>query len=193
MQIKLVVLQGGKVRAKLYQLLKREKDVHFTFGTVRQDGIRRATAGMARSKFCLTIAGDTPSSNRLFDAIASHCVPVVVSDDIELPFEDVLDYSEFCVFVRAADAARKGFLLGLLRGVPRHEWTSMWTRLMEVAHHFEYQYPSRPGDAVDMIWAAVARKMHSSNCSSTSAVDIRGRILNNEGQACMDNESPVCK
>ncbi|GJN11813.1 hypothetical protein PR202_ga30037 [Eleusine coracana subsp. coracana] len=153
---------GGKVRAKLYQLLKGEKDVHFTYGNVRQNnGIRRATAGMSSSKFCLNIAGDTPSSNRLFDAIVSHCLPVVVSDDIELPFEDVLDYSEFCVFVRAADAARKGFLLRLLRGMPRDEWTRMWTRLKEVARHFEYQYPSRPGDAVNMIWAAVARKMHS--------------------------------
>ncbi|XP_062196248.1 probable arabinosyltransferase ARAD1 [Phragmites australis] len=152
---------GGKVRQKLYQLLKDEQDVHFTYGSVRQNGIRRATAGMSSSKFCLNIAGDTPSSNRLFDAIVSHCVPVIISDDIELPFEDVLDYSEFCVFVRAADAAKKSFLLRLLRGITRDEWTKMWRRLKEVAHHFEYQYPSRPDDAVQMIWGAVARKMHS--------------------------------
>ncbi|CAO2172932.1 unnamed protein product [Urochloa humidicola] len=152
---------GGKVRQKLYQLLKDERDVRFSYGSVRQNGIRRATAGMTASKFCLTIAGDTPSSNRLFDAITSHCVPVVVSDDIELPFEDVLDYSEFCVFVRAADAAKKGFLLRLLRGISRDEWTAMWGRLKEVARHFEYQFPSRRGDAVQMIWGAVVRKMHS--------------------------------
>ncbi|CAL5001908.1 unnamed protein product [Urochloa decumbens] len=152
---------GGKVRQKLYQMLKDERDVRFSYGSVRQNGIRRATAGMSASKFCLNIAGDTPSSNRLFDAIASHCVPVVVSDDIELPFEDVLDYSEFCVFVRAADAAKKGFLLRLLRGISRDEWTVMWGRLKEVARHFEYQYPSRRGDAVQMVWGAVARKMHN--------------------------------
>ncbi|KAL5231812.1 hypothetical protein ABZP36_030588 [Zizania latifolia] len=151
---------GGRVRQKLYQLIKDEKDVHFTYGSVRQNGIRRATKGMASSKFCLNIAGDTPSSNRLFDAIASHCVPVVISDNIELPFEDVMDYSEFCVFVRASDAVKKGFLLNLLRGITQDEWTAMWRRLKEVAHHFEYQYPSQPGDAVQMIWGAVARKMH---------------------------------
>jgi hypothetical protein len=135
--------------------------VHFTYGSVRQNGIRRATAGMSTSKFCLNIAGDTPSSNRLFDAIVSHCVPVIISDDIELPFEDMLDYSEFCVFVRSADAAKKGFLLRLLRGISREEWTKMWMRLKKVTHHFEYQYPSRSGDAVQMTWSAVARKMHS--------------------------------
>ncbi|KAF0919834.1 hypothetical protein E2562_031690 [Oryza meyeriana var. granulata] len=152
---------GGRVRQRLYHLIKDEKDVHFTYGSVRQNGIRRATKGMASSKFCLNIAGDTPSSNRLFDAIVSHCVPVIISDDIELPFEDVLDYSEFCVFVRASDATKKGLLLRLLRGITQDEWTAMWRRLKEVAHHFEYQYPSQPGDAVQMIWGAVARKMHS--------------------------------
>ena len=91
---------------------------------------------------------------------ASHD-PVIISDDIELPFEDVLDYSEFCVFVRSADAAKRGFLLRLLRGISRDEWTKMWMRLKKVTRHFEYQYPSRSGDAVQMIWSAVARKMHS--------------------------------
>ncbi|KAJ6972998.1 hypothetical protein D5086_026336 [Populus alba] len=90
---------------------------------------------MASSKFCLNIAGDTPSSNRMFDAIANQCVPVIISDGIELPFEDVLDYSEFGVFVRASDA--------------------------EIAPHFEYRYPSQPGDAVDMVCEAVLRKKSS--------------------------------
>ncbi|XP_073010479.1 probable arabinosyltransferase ARAD1 [Typha latifolia] len=150
---------GGMIRQKLYQLLKDVKDVHFAYGSVRQNGIRHASRGMASSKFCLNIAGDTPSSNRLFDAIVSHCVPVIVSDDIELPFEDVLDYSEFCIFVRASDAVKKRFLLNLLRRVTRADWTKMWQKLKEVAHHFEYQYPSKQGDAVQMIWEAVSHKI----------------------------------
>lgn len=117
---------------------------------------------MAASKFCLNIAGDTPSSNRLFDAIATHCVPVIISDDIELPYEDVLDYSEFCVFVRASDAVRKGYLLNLLRGIDQDKWSKMWDRLKETEKHFEYQFPSRPGDAVDMIWGVVSRKLSAS-------------------------------
>ena len=116
---------------------------------------------MASSKFCLNIAGDTPSSNRLFDAIASHCVPVIISDQIELPFEDVLDYSQFCLFVRASDAVKKGYLLNLLRGIKQDNWTRMWENLKEIAHHFDYHYPSQPNDAVDMIWEAVSRKISS--------------------------------
>ncbi|XP_038893726.1 probable arabinosyltransferase ARAD1 [Benincasa hispida] len=150
---------GGVVRQELYYLLKDEEDVHFTFGSVKGNGINKAGQGMASSKFCLNIAGDTPSSNRLFDSIASHCVPVIISDDIELPYEDVLDYSEFCVFVQAADSIRKGYLLNLLRGIGRDKWTKMWNRIKEIVHEFEYQYPSQSGDAVDMIWQAVSRKV----------------------------------
>lgn len=165
-----VNIQGGEIRQELYYLLKDEKDVHFTFGSVQSNGINNAGKGMASSKFCLNIAGDTPSSNRLFDAIASHCVPVIISDEIELPYEDVLDYSEFCIFVRGVDAVKKDFLLNLLRGIKQDKWTTMWERLKEVSGHFEYQYPSQPNDAVDMIWQTLARmktttqlKLHRKN------------------------------
>ncbi|GFY98073.1 exostosin family protein [Actinidia rufa] len=150
---------GGFVRQELFYLLKDEKDVHLSFGSVQKDGIQKATQGMHSSKFCLNIAGDTPSSNRLFDAIASHCVPVIISDDIELPYEDVLDYSEFCIFVRSSDALKEKFLINLIRSIKREEWTRMWAKLKAVENFFEFQYPSKEGDAVQMIWQAVARKV----------------------------------
>lgn len=133
--------------------------MHFSFGSVQKDGISKATSGMHSSKFCLNVAGDTPSSNRLFDAIASHCVPVIISDEIELPYEDVLDYSEFCIFVRTSDAIKKDYLINLIRSIGKEEWSRMWARLKEIEDLFEYRYPSKGGDAVQMIWQAVARKV----------------------------------
>ncbi|KAL8489040.1 hypothetical protein ACS0TY_025082 [Phlomoides rotata] len=153
---------GGVIRQELYYMLKDEKDVHFSFGSIRGDGINKATKGMQSSRFCLNIAGDTPSSNRLFDAIVSHCVPVIISDEIELPYEDILDYSEFCIFVSTSDARRENFLIKLIRGVGKEEWTRMWKRLKEVEHFFQYQYPSQEGDAVQMIWQAILRKIPAS-------------------------------
>ncbi|KAL5834900.1 hypothetical protein ACOSQ4_014397 [Xanthoceras sorbifolium] len=150
---------GGFARQELFYLLKDEKDVHFTFGSVQRNGINKATDGMRASKFCLNIAGDTPSSNRLFDAIVSHCVPVIISDEIELPYEDILDYSEFCIFVRTSDAVKENFLINLIRSIKKDEWTQMWDRLKEVEEFFKFQYPSKEGDAVQMIWQAVARKV----------------------------------
>lgn len=160
---------GGIIRQELYYMLKNETDVHFSFGTYQKDGAKQISTGMRSSKFCLNIAGDTPSSNRLFDAIASHCVPVIISDDIELPYEDVLDYSEFCIFVSTSDALRNGFLLNLMRNISKEEWTQMWKRLQEIEHLYEYQYPSKENDAVQMIWQAISRKVSG----------IRGKIHRN--------------
>ncbi|KAL8467745.1 hypothetical protein ACS0TY_031115 [Phlomoides rotata] len=150
---------GGIIRQELYYMLKNETDVHFSFGTYQKDGVKQASKGMQSSKFCLNIAGDTPSSNRLFDAIASHCVPVIISDEIELPYEDVLNYSEFSVFVSTSDALKEKFLLNLVRNISKEEWTRMWKRLQEIEHYYEYQYPSKQDDAVQMIWQAVSRKV----------------------------------
>lgn len=151
--------EGGSIRKTLFELLKDKPNVNFSSGTFGNNGIQETTQGMRSSKFCLHIAGDTPSSNRLFDAIASHCVPVIVSDDIELPYEDVLDYSEFCIFVSSSNAIKKDFLLRLVRGVTKEEWTKMWERLKEAGSYFEFQYPTRKDDAVQMVWQAVARKL----------------------------------
>ncbi|PWA44160.1 exostosin family protein [Artemisia annua] len=150
---------GGFARQEIFYLLKDEKDVHFAFGSVLKQGVPSATKGMQSSKFCLNIAGDTPSSNRLFDAIVSHCVPVIISDEIELPFEDVIDYSEFCIFVKTSDALKKNFLINFIRGIGKDEWTRKWEKLKEVEHFFEYRYPSQKSDAVDMIWRAVSKKV----------------------------------
>ncbi|ONK78167.1 uncharacterized protein A4U43_C02F15210 [Asparagus officinalis] len=150
---------GGIIRRKLYNLLRNKPNVHFSFGSIKHRGIAEATKGMRSSKFCLHIAGDTPSSNRLFDAITSHCVPVIVSDHIELPYEDILDYSQFCIFVRSSDAIKKDYLFERIKGVSKEEWSSMWERLKEVEGYFEYRFSSVKDDAVQMIWQAVARKV----------------------------------
>jgi hypothetical protein len=76
-----------------------------------------ATQGMHSSKFCLHPAGDTPSACRLFDALVSLCVPVIVSDHIELPFEDVIDYSNISIFVDTSKAVQPGFLTSMLRRI----------------------------------------------------------------------------
>lgn len=76
-----------------------------------------ATQGMHSSKFCLHPAGDTPSACRLFDAIVSLCIPVIVSDYIELPFEDVIDYKKIAIFVDTESATKPAYLTKMLRRI----------------------------------------------------------------------------
>jgi hypothetical protein len=47
---------------------------------------RRTAAEMSGARYCAVAAGDTPSTGRLYDAIACLCVPIILVDDLERPF-----------------------------------------------------------------------------------------------------------
>ncbi|KAL8233048.1 hypothetical protein R6Q57_002826 [Mikania cordata] len=108
---------GGKIRSKLGVELGNADDVIIEEGSAGEAGKTAAQTGMRRSVFCLSPAGDTPSSARLFDAIVSGCIPVIVSDELELPFEGILDYRKIALFVSSSDAVQPGWLLTYLRSI----------------------------------------------------------------------------
>ena len=56
--------------------------------------------GMSMSKFCFCPRGDTPGTSRYFDVIAAGCIPVVISDDITLPFREEIPYELFTIFIK---------------------------------------------------------------------------------------------
>ncbi|CAI5519167.1 unnamed protein product [Closterium sp. Naga37s-1] len=151
-------MQGGAMRVQLARLLANVSGADIAEGSPLQGGVQAATAGMRASKFCLVPEGDTASSCRLFDAVLSHCIPLVVSDSLDLPFEEALDYTAFALFLPQALALRPGYVEAFLRNVSHESAFAMWQRLREVAHHFVYSTPPKPGGAEDMIWQAVARR-----------------------------------
>lgn len=130
----LLVLQGGKIRDTLFQILEKEDDVIIKHGAQSRESRRAASQGMHTSKFCLHPAGDTPSACRLFDAIVSLCVPVIVSDSIELPFEDTIDYRKIAVFVETAAAIQPGYLVSILRGMAPDRIVEYQKELKEVSN-----------------------------------------------------------
>ena len=82
--------------------LKSAEDIVIEEGSAGAQGKAAAQDGMRKSLFCLSPAGDTPSSARLFDAIVSGCIPVIISDELELPFEGILDYREVNMVIQTA-------------------------------------------------------------------------------------------
>lgn len=148
--------EGGKIRDTLFQILENEKDVQVKHGAQSRESRRMATHGMHSSKFCLHPAGDTPSACRLFDAIVSLCIPVIVSDSIELPFEDAIDYEKIAIFVDSSQAVQPGHLVSILRGISTEKVLQYQHRLKEVRHYFEYDDPN---GAVKEIWRQVSSKL----------------------------------
>jgi len=59
---------------------------------------------MAGARYCAVAAGDTPSTGRLYDAIACLCVPLIVVDDLELPFRKTRPFPDSGFGVRLPEA-----------------------------------------------------------------------------------------
>eukprot|EP00930_Biecheleria_cincta_P058495 TRINITY_DN4431_c0_g1_i1.p1 TRINITY_DN4431_c0_g1~~TRINITY_DN4431_c0_g1_i1.p1 ORF type:complete len:482 (-),score=90.53 TRINITY_DN4431_c0_g1_i1:186-1631(-) len=133
--------------------------------------------GLLKSRLCLVPEGDTPSSPRLFDAIVAGCVPVILSNNIDLPFNDLLDWDKFSLHPSTSDFLASGsstrqFLeqskaanaIKKLADTPPSDLTDLQRRLQMVRELFVYGRgnpldPAKclPGQAVDAILLATAK------------------------------------
>ncbi|CAK9162646.1 unnamed protein product [Ilex paraguariensis] len=135
-------------------------------GSAGEAGKAVAQSGMRKSIYCLCPTGDTPSSARLFDAIVSGCIRVIISDELELPFKGILDYWKVCpfnfliaLFVSLSDAVQSGSLLKFLRSVSPAQIKAMQMNLAKVSRHFLYSQPAQPMGLEDLIWRMTG-KLH---------------------------------
>lgn len=158
--------RGGLVREKLWDLLVYEQGVIMEEGFPNATGREQSIKGMRTSEFCLHPAGDTPTSCRLFDAIQSLCIPVIVSDNIELPFEGMVDYSEFSVFVAVRDSLLPNWLVSHLRSFSKGQRDRFRQNMARVQPIFQYDNghpagigPIPPDGAVNHIWKKVHQKL----------------------------------
>lgn len=158
--------RGGLVRDKLWGLLQNKPGVVIEEGFPNSTGREQSIQGMRNAEFCLHPAGDTPTSCRLFDAIVSLCIPVIVSDNIELPFEGMIEYTEFSVFVSVQDALQPNWLVKHLNGISKMQQSIMRRSMAQVQHIFEYDngYPGGIGPpvkdgAVNHIWKKIMHKV----------------------------------
>jgi hypothetical protein len=100
-------------------------------------GASHATERMAHllrdSHFGLAPAGDGWHSYRLMEIMAMGTVPVILSDEWSLPFEDILNWSEFSIRVQLSDI---GDLPSVLDRYTREDACKMSSRVFEVYHQY---------------------------------------------------------
>ena len=88
-----------------------------------------AAAHYAHSRLCPVAAGDTPSTGRLYDAIACGCVPLIVVDDLQLPFPRASGAPSAAPLAAASTANHSpGLVQRSVRGV---HWTAYGVVLPE--------------------------------------------------------------
>lgn len=69
---------------------------------------------LSRSEFCLVIRGVRLAQLNLLESLASSCIPVIVADNIVLPFVEKIDWRLSVIQVREAELAN---LVNILRAV----------------------------------------------------------------------------
>lgn len=107
---------------------------------------------MMSSRFCLCPEGWHAWNPRPYQAVILGCIPVLLSEELELAFENVLDYSKFMVRVKPADVSKLKEILGL---ISEHEVRGMQEEMEKVWRLFSY---GQNGLAPYMILDALARR-----------------------------------
>jgi len=88
---------------------------------------------LQHSQFGLCPRGDSYYSYRLVETMAFGVIPVIISDDWVLPFEELIPWPSLSVRVREADLAQ---LPAILHAIPLEEVCAMRMRAFDTYHRY---------------------------------------------------------
>ncbi|XP_055809987.1 probable beta-1,4-xylosyltransferase IRX10L [Solanum dulcamara] len=113
---------------------------------------------MQRAIFCLCPLGWAPWSPRLIEAVVFGCIPVIIADDIVLPFADAIPWEDIGLFVAEKDVT---YLDNILTSVPPQEILRKQRLLANpsMKQAMLFLQPAQPGDAFHQILNGLARKL----------------------------------
>uniref|UniRef100_A0ACD5YI93 Uncharacterized protein n=1 Tax=Avena sativa TaxID=4498 RepID=A0ACD5YI93_AVESA len=81
-----------------------------------------------RTKFCICPGGSQVNSARISDSIHYGCVPVILSNYYDLPFNDVLDWRKFAVVLKERDVYE---LKSILKSKLQEEFVALHKSLVQ--------------------------------------------------------------
>ncbi|KAK9812939.1 hypothetical protein WJX72_006050 [[Myrmecia] bisecta] len=151
--------KGGKsysrgIRIWLEERLRGHDDIIFTEQVPECDrGCYHEE--MCNSVFCLCPRGWSPWTLRAYQAMMLGCIPVIIADEIELPYEDDVDWSQLTVKI---PEARANETLTILRGMPQATIKAKQAAIRKSWPMVAYPEPTRPGDAFHMVMQQLAKK-----------------------------------
>lgn len=97
---------------------------------------------MRQSTFCITPAGHVPWSARMIEAVLTGCIPVLLADNIVLPFERLIDWDEFVVRLHST---KLRFVPQVLRSYSSEQIAAMQAAMAKAAPRLEFQEAPVPG------------------------------------------------
>ncbi|GLJ06538.1 hypothetical protein SUGI_0041430 [Cryptomeria japonica] len=121
---------------------------------------------IVRSVFCLCPLGWAPWSPRIVESVALGCVPVIIADNISLPYSDVIPWHNISLTVPERDVAKLGKLLEKvaatnLTTIQRNLWKETNSQALL------FTDPIQQGDATWQLLEALTRKLGRSHRNRT--------------------------
>lgn len=98
--------------------------------------------------------GDSYSSRRLFSLLFAGTIPVIICDYCMLPYQDMLDYSKFAIFLPESEVLDNPDydIFDVLDSIPQEELDRLRKNGRIVKKHFVFhEGKPQPGDAFDMM------------------------------------------
>eukprot|EP00238_Polyblepharides_amylifera_P011906 CAMPEP_0196592856 /NCGR_PEP_ID=MMETSP1081-20130531/74024_1 /TAXON_ID=36882 /ORGANISM="Pyramimonas amylifera, Strain CCMP720" /LENGTH=519 /DNA_ID=CAMNT_0041916667 /DNA_START=82 /DNA_END=1638 /DNA_ORIENTATION=- len=153
------------LRPRLHAIFANQTDI--IYNTKQKDCDRKCyRAEMTESVFCLNPLGWTPWTLRFYQAVMTRCIPILIADDIEFPYESELDYSQFALKIPEKDVDN---ILEIMRGMSEEEREKKRKYMDKLWKVFTYQRPPEASDAFYASMRELARKHRSFKTSSVHA------------------------
>ena len=149
-------------------------------GAVQRDGRgglphEKYMMKVRHSVFCLAPAGFAPWSRRLYEVMIEGCIPIIIADDIVLPFQDQLEWNAFSVTV-AEKVVKEGRLKKVLESIAKEKIVELQRVLMSVKESIVYRFPTAQPTEItgvlseypqkgENVWSFVLRELASKRMS----------------------------
>ncbi|KAH6806206.1 hypothetical protein C2S53_011514 [Perilla frutescens var. hirtella] len=135
---------NSPVREKLLQVWKNDSQISVHFDHLNTS----YSDELLRSKFCLHVKGFEVNTARIGDALYYGCVPVIIANHYDLPFQDILNWRSFSIVVATLDIP---LLKKILEAISVEEYSILRSNLLKVRKHFQWNLSPVDYDAFYMV------------------------------------------
>ncbi|GLT51624.1 hypothetical protein SLA2020_250240 [Shorea laevis] len=131
---------------------------------------------LRNAKFCLAPRGESSWTLRFYESFFVECVPVILSDQVELPFQNVIDYTQ--ISIKWPSNLIGPQLLEYLASIPDEDIEAMIARGRQVRCLWVYAIESKPCSAMQGILWELQRKVRQFH-QSTETFWLHNRTIVN--------------
>lgn len=135
---------NSPVREKLLQVWRNDAEISVRFGHLKTSYAEELLA----SKFCLHVKGFEVNTARIGDALYYGCVPLIIANHYDLPFQDILNWQSFSVVVATLDIP---LLKKILKGISIEDYLVLQRNVLKAREHFQWHLSPVDHDAFYMV------------------------------------------